>query len=378
MPASAPSEPRSPKLPPSNQPSPSLPWSRILVLVAVSVLLHVVVAPLVFPFFNKVDLSGYEQPVSVRMIDGDPLDAMTADQVARLEELEQNMLEEVEEEPEEEEEPDPVMPDGQVVETVTPDEEKTPLVADYLAEHDNSVKQETRTDAYKVNPDVLSNQYSRDSKLEFEDVIDVGATEKSTGATVGSLNDPAPGKGAPRSIIPSAFALTNKEGLAAPTKASSSTQSLAGAPQNDLLNEKLDRSVALNTREFLGSEYINRIRRQVNFYWNQNLGNASASLRLSKPSYLTVVAIVLNGDGALEAISITNESGSGPLDNCLVEAFRVAGPFPNPPEQLVRKDGRVYLSDLGFTVTLGQAKMQYQGIDPRAEVQFPGILKSPR
>jgi hypothetical protein len=359
---------------PTQTPQPR--W-RILVLVALSVLLHVVLAPLAAPLFGALDLSGYEQPVSVRMIDGDPLDAMTPDQVARLRDLEQQIEEEMEEKPEEEE-PEPVMPDGQVVETVTPDEEKVPLVSDYLAEHDNAVKQETRTDAYKVNPDVLSNQYSRESKMEFEDVMDVGATDKSSGATVGSLNDPAPGKGAPRSIIPSPWALTNKEGLAAPTKASSSTQSLSGAPQNDLLNEKLDRSVALNTREFLGAAYMNRIRRQVNFYWKQSLDNVSPSLRLSKPAYNTVVAIVLSGEGALESISITTESGSGPLDNVVVEAFRVAGPFPNPPEQLVRKDGRVYLSDLDFTVTLGQATMQYQGIDPRAEVQFPGILKSPR
>jgi TonB family protein len=87
---------------------------------------------------------------------------------------------------------------------------------------------------------------------------------------------------------------------------------------------------------------------------------------------------VLNGDGALETISITREAGISPLDEAVVQAFRIAGPFPNPPEQLIRKDGRIYLSDFEFTVRLGQAQMQYQGIDPRAGVQFPGIMKSPR
>jgi hypothetical protein len=29
-------------------------------------------------------------------------------------------------------------------------------------------------------------------------------------------------------------------------------------------------------------------------------------------------------------------------------------------------------------VQLGRPQMQYQGIDPRAGVQFPGIMKSPR
>ena len=71
-------------------------------------------------------------------------------------------------------------------------------------------------------------------------------------------------------------------------------------------------------------------------------------------------------------------SGNDPLDDAVVRAFRVAGPFPNPPDGLVAKDGRVYLPNMSFTVGVGQARMQYQGIDPRAGVQYPGILKSPR
>jgi hypothetical protein len=59
-------------------------------------------------------------------------------------------------------------------------------------------------------------------------------------------------------------------------------------------------------------------------------------------------------------------------------AFRMAGPFPNPPVQLVDSDGRARLPDFGFVVQVGQARAQYHGIDPRADVQFPGILKSPR
>jgi len=361
---------------PARSPEPRERW-RVALLVALSLLVHAVALPVVLPLLNRFDLSAYEEPISVRVIDGDPLDALTPDQLARLERLEA-AIEEKTTEPEEKEEPEPVMPDGQVVETVTPDEEKVPLVSEYLAEHNNAVPEETRTDAYRVNPDVLSNQYSKEAKLEFEDVIDVGAKDVSSGATVGSPNDPAPGKGAPRSILPSPWALTNKEGMAAPTRASSSTQSLAGAPQNDLLDEKRGASVALNTREFIGAAYLNRIKRQVNFYWKQNIDNLSPSVRLSKPNYSTVVAIVLSGEGALETLSITTESGSTPLDEAVVAAFRVAGPFPNPPEQLIRRDGRVYLSDLDFTVQLGQAKMQYQGIDPRGNVQFPGILKSPR
>ncbi|MFZ5477670.1 MAG: energy transducer TonB family protein [Myxococcota bacterium] len=353
------------------------PGPRIALLVGVSLALHVVALPHVVASLELFAPAVYEAPVAVHVIDGDPLDALTADQIAELVAAEDTV------EPEEETPPEPEpddLPDGQVVETPPPDEEKKPLDADYLAEHDNAVPAETRADRYKVNPDVLSNAYSEESKLQFEDAIDVGATEKSTGATTGNLNlSPSkPGKGPPSSLIPSQWQITNKEGLAAPTLASSRTQSLSGAPQNDLLNEKKGDVTALNTREFVGAAYINRIRRQVNFYWQQNIDNLSPGVRLSKPRYATIVDIVLTSDGALEAVTVTDPSGAEPLDVCVVDAFKVAGPFPNPPEQLVKPDGRVYLSDLEFDVTLGHAQMQYQGIDPRAGVQFPGIMKSPR
>jgi TonB family protein len=348
-------------------------WPLLLLF---SVVFHAAIAPYTFGLFQGWHVGNWETPVSVRFIDGDALDALTPDQLANLLALEERLAEEAP--AEEPEEPEPELPDGQVVDTPPPDLEKVPLTAEYLAEHDNAVPQETRTEAYRVNPEVISNMFSREEKLAFEDVIDVGATEVSSGATVGNMGDPAPGKGAPRSIIPSPWALTNKEGLASPTRSSSKEQSLAGAPQNDRLDEKLGSSVALNTREFIGAQYINRIKQQVNFYWSQNVDNLPSSVRLSKPAYSTVVAVVLTGDGALEGISVTTDSGQPPLDNAVVEAFRIAGPFPNPPVQLIKKDGRVYLSDLSFTVTVGHARMDYGGIDPRAGVQFPGILKSPR
>ena len=94
--------------------------------------------------------------------------------------------------------------------------------------------------------------------------------------------------------------------------------------------------------------------------------------------YRTDIKAILNADGALEYIEVTDASGSEPLDDAVVRAFKVAGPFPNPPDGLLEKDGRVYLPDMGFTVQLGVARARYEGIDPRAGVQFPGILKSPR
>ena len=283
--------------------------------------------------------------------------------------------------------PDPVQPpdpddeepvvDGQLVELPRPDVEEVPVDADYLAEHNRVVEEETRTERFRINPEVLAESYSEDDSLQFEDQLDLNITEPSTGAQVG--NDKFdPDRDGTLASLPSPFSLTNKDGLQKPVPASTRSQDLAGAPQNDLLDEKVGSAVNLNTREFIGAGYINRIRRLVNFYWQQNLDNLPNSVRLTRPRYQTVVEVVLDSNGALESIEVGHESGIAPLDHAVVEAFRLAGPFPNPPEQLISKDGRVYLPNMGFTVEVGQARAAYMGVDPRQGVQFPGILKSPR
>ncbi len=278
---------------------------------------------------------------------------------------------------EEEEEPESPDLDGQLVDLPPPLEEEKPKDAAYLAEHERVVREETRTPRVSVNPEVLAETFSEESKLEAEDLLDLEVEERSTGARVG--NDRFdPDRDGVLASLPSPWRITNKHGLEAPTIASPTESRLAGSPQNDRLDERASDRVSLNTKEYLYAGYIQRIRRVVNFYWNQNLDNLPASAKLSKSHYRTVVEVVLDREGGLEQIVVTSPSGSELLDEAVVRAFRLGSPFPHPPEGLVAKDGRVYLPDFGFDVRLGMARARYQGIDPRAGVKFPGILKSPR
>jgi TonB family protein len=266
---------------------------------------------------------------------------------------------------------------GQIVDLPDPELQERPEDADYLAEADRKVEEQTRTEEYKLNPEVLAPEYAEDSKMELEDVQDVGADSPSTGAKVG--NDRFdPQENGLLAALPSPFQLTNLDGLQRPTVSAHMAERIAGAPNNDLLDEAIGKAVNLNTKEFLYANYINQIRRLVVFYWRQQLDNLPRSLRISKPQYKTVVHIALNEDGLLDTIQILESSGLGPLDNAVVEAFKIAGPYPEPPEGLLDPDGRARLSNMGFTVEVGQANSAYKGIDPRAGVQFPGILKSPR
>lgn len=356
----------------------SPPWGGWLLLAVASLLVHVGMYRIAAPWLAGWRVDILDQPVSVRVIDGDAEgDTEILPDFANLPTVPDPDADKPPEE-EEPEEPDPVIPRGQIVEVPPPDVPKTPDQADYLASEDNAVEEETRSERYRINPEVLANRYSDESRYQMEDVVDVGATKASTGASVGGQTEEAPGKGAPRSLLPSEFALTNKAGVAAPTMASSRTQSLSGAPQNDLLDERVGDATALNTRKFYGEAYMNRIRRQVNLYWNQNIQNLPSSVRLSKSRYLTVLDVVLNADGALESVTVVDSSTLDPVDLCVVNAFRVAQPFPNPPEQLISRDGRVYLPEFGFQLEVGHAQLPYQGVDPRAGVQFPGIMRAPR
>lgn len=284
-------------------------------------------------------------------------------------------------EPEPPEPPKPPVPDGQIVDVAPPEREQRPEDAEYLAEHDADVLEETRSQRFKVNPDVIAHTYSDESRVQLQGdpVPDLGATEPATGAMVGNDRFDLDRHGTV-AALPGHWQATNRLGYDAPVPSSVLRSVLQGAPQNDLLDEKRGDATQLDTHEFLYAAYLNRIRRLVNFYWNQNVDNLPSSVRLVKPEYTTTVLAVLEGDGSLASIRVADhgESGSRELDDAVLRAFRVAAPFENPPEGMIEDDGYVRLPEMGFTVTLGHAEMQFQGIDPRAGVQFPGILKAPR
>jgi TonB family protein len=266
---------------------------------------------------------------------------------------------------------------GQIVDVAPSEDPERPVEADYLAEYDQVTEEETKTERFRVNPEILDHEYSEEDKVQFEDLLDLDVTKPSTGAQVG--NDRFdPDEDGSLASLPSPFQVTNKEGMQKPVPASHRVSAMAGAPNNDLLNLPTADRLALNTQKIQFAGYLNRIRRLVNFYWDQNLQNLPTAARanLSRAAYQTEVFVVLDGRGGLESVEITQSSGSRPLDNAVVRAFQIAGPFPNPPEQLIAPDGRVYLPDFGFHVQTGQARAVYRGVDPRAGVRFPGILKA--
>lgn len=151
---------------------------------------------------------------------------------------------------------------------------------------------------------------------------------------------------------------------------------LKGSPGNDRLNEKKGDATLLNAREFKYFSYMQRIRRQVNFYWSQALENiGSVQERLTRDEYTTVLDVTLDAKGNLKTLSLVKGCGVRKFDEATLQAFRLAAPFPPPPEGLLNSSGEARLPDFAFTVNLGEPPSRYSGIDPRSNVVFPGIVR---
>ena len=264
---------------------------------------------------------------------------------------------------------------GQIVELPDPIEEKKPEKAKYLANKAQTVEKETKTERFKVNPEIISDKFSKDDIMKQEDVMDLRIEEHSSGAKVGN-NKFRPDRDGNMANLPSKFRLTNKDGFQKPTRASSSFAQQAGAPNNDLLDEETAERLQLNAQAYPYAGYMNQIRRMVNFYWTQNIHNADGPFHKFK--YQTGVTVIITKDGIVKVCKIVQESGSTELDDAVVQAFYATETLPRPPDSLLKGKDELRLPDFIFQVNLSAPQQQYSGVDPRSNVQFPGMLKIPR
>ena len=62
---------------------------------------------------------------------------------------------------------------------------------------------------------------------------------------------------------------------------------------------------------------------------------------------VTILRVVLNGNGAIMQLRVQRPSGLPFLDEEALRSIRAAAPFPNPPEGLKDANGRIHFS-FGF------------------------------
>lgn len=105
---------------------------------------------------------------------------------------------------------------------------------------------------------------------------------------------------------------------------------------------------SLNPREQVYYSYFSRIKIKLDNVWQLKVRDEIFRLiaegRLVLDDKITQVVITLNHQGQLEKVQILRPSGVEDLDSTAVMAFKLAEPFPNPPQGLIEADNKVRIT----------------------------------
>lgn len=120
---------------------------------------------------------------------------------------------------------------------------------------------------------------------------------------------------------------------------------ISGAPAPDHVKGiKEGDATLLNTKRYIYASFFNRVKKQVAQHWSPNTvyrrrdpyGNVYGVRSRS-----TTLYIELKKNGELTKVSVVRSCGLSFLDREAMRAFKAAHPFPNPPQALAGKDGKI-------------------------------------
>lgn len=107
---------------------------------------------------------------------------------------------------------------------------------------------------------------------------------------------------------------------------------------------------ALNTDRYVYYSFFSRIEELVRFRWENRVRTAVDGFDrnyvlsvVGRRNWITAVDIWLTKDGRFHSAHILKESGMKQFDQAAVLAFKEAGMFPNPPQEMVEDDGFIHL-----------------------------------
>ncbi|HMG56567.1 MAG TPA: energy transducer TonB, partial [Kofleriaceae bacterium] len=119
---------------------------------------------------------------------------------------------------------------------------------------------------------------------------------------------------------------------------------------------------ALSAKRWVYASFFNRLKRQVAQIWDPNSvwrrADPTGTVYGTK-TRVTEVRVSLAPNGTLSKIVVVTPSGAVPLDEEAVRAFRIAAPFPNPPEGLVQKDNLITFG-FSFYFQLGTQHLSWR------------------
>jgi TonB family protein len=138
-------------------------------------------------------------------------------------------------------------------------------------------------------------------------------------------------------------------------------RALGGGSVDHLEDVESGEETALTAKRWVYAGFFNRLKRQVAQNWDpQTVWRRSdpTGARHGLKTRVTEVRVSLTPRGDLAGIIVTSPSGVGELDVEAVRAFRAAGPFPNPPEGLVK--GNQITFAFSFFFEIGQSRTSWR------------------
>jgi protein TonB len=119
----------------------------------------------------------------------------------------------------------------------------------------------------------------------------------------------------------------------------------------------------LNTREYKFASFYERIREKLNHQWQSRVRAEMENLYLQGVQHIegeriTKLRIALNPEGRVVKIEKYGSAGFHELDRAAIHAFEAAGPFPNPPRELLEASGQLLSIDWHFVVMGGRTGMR--------------------
>jgi TonB family protein len=155
----------------------------------------------------------------------------------------------------------------------------------------------------------------------------------------------------------------NRDGTFAPKKLTDLGQTLFSqqSMNSDAPNNVKEGLVnALDTERFTYYSFFSRVDEKIyplaQRYFDETVErmNSTEIHRLSLQSRTTVVDVLLTPRGDYVETVIQQSSGNAALDNVAVDAFRDGKFFPNPPIEMVKKDGKIHLQ-FGFNFVINES-----------------------
>ncbi|GEM_PF-1644972 len=264
----------------------------------------------------------------------------------------------------EQQEPEPLEPDGKLVNLDRLLEERAPDQTDYVSEFDNRVEKETRAPNVRPRPgegqsvpgdapDANEGRHDRNSQdpNPAHALAMFGDRQGDGEQGEGDQSEPLPtGEGA--------HSLQHNPGQ---TGGSAAKNGLRGSPDamrrtfgahgtlDDLPDVTDGDENLLNSRRWRYASFFNRIRDAVAQHWHPEVVHAARDPDgriYGLSTRITRLRIRLNPDGSVARIDVDRACGVGYLDEEAIRAVRTAQPFSNPPRQLV--DSETGFIDFGF------------------------------